>query len=140
MDQITAMRADLERHKRLREDADRAIAEIETALKVLARYTSSDGVTAANSQGIPLASTPPAEVADKAAVLLSDGPLWRSLPQLCNELLASDVKIGGADPVGNLSTILSRNKVRLGFVADKRRGWALAARASADAWDDSHKE
>lgn len=141
MNEIAAMQADLQRHRKIRDDAGRVIAELESALAVLARYSDQGGPPLDDVQ-IPLSEKPhvtpasvvaegPAAVALTAAELMRAGPLWRLLPELCREILASGTKIGGADPVSNLSTILSRNKQKLGLVADKRRGWALVSRVSA---------
>ena len=74
----------------------------------------------------------PAVVAATAAsILKSAEAVWVPLSSLADQIAAAGVRIGG-DPLGNLSTILSRHKEELRLTHEKKRGWALLERAAAE--------
>lgn len=133
------IRAALERMRKQREALEADMAILEMADSVLAKYESPVVSSSAANQFVPdaeliarastlTAFAKPAAVAEAARKAMAEGAVWRQLPQLRGEIEETGIKIAGVDPVNNLSTILSRNKEKLGFVADKRRGWALASR------------
>lgn len=128
----------LKRLRKQRDQIDHEISVLEEAERVLSRYTDAEPLAAAAPVVAQLLAgdqkfSKPAEVAAAAKVAMSDGPIWVQLPELRAKIETGGLKIAGSDPVSNLSTILSRNKATLGFVSDKRRGWALTARLEAEA-------
>jgi hypothetical protein len=113
-------------------DAD--IEALERAAAVLSRHSDvpeeTPDVTSSAKDSSGRAAAKPHDVARVAAELLRRGPTWHALAAIHMGLGSAGIIVGGADPVNNLSTILSRHKGEFGFVADKRLGWALAERVN----------
>ena len=137
MDTPSAIKSDLLRLQRARDDLDRQVIELQTALAVLQRYSrAADPQVAASPASAPSflgdkspsGSGPakPRDVAIAAKAEMAVGQ-WFTLPHLKEALTAKGIRIGGSDPVGNLSTILSRHKIELGLAVNKKLGWSVLA-------------
>ena len=150
-DPIQAALADLQRIRQRRsailtqksaldtEDAGlgRQEAELDTTLKVLARY----GVTAQQGASAMASDAPtapkviwskgsPAEQVMQTVVRLLRRHGDTDKDALYDMVVASCQKINGAQPKDYFSTILSRNKKAFGIDTSRRRGWYIVEGAS----------
>ena len=75
---------------------------------------------------VPLPAEPstPTQVLDAAVEILRSGKSVY-LADLMGLLTNKGIRVGGQDPLQNLSTILSRNKDAYGLEVSRRDGWSL---------------
>lgn len=133
-DTIAKMQSDLANLRSEKSRIDASINEIESALKVIARYASSgdkpvldNAVTPRTSLKRILFSKPKSkqeQIFEGVLAILNDG-FARPTDYILKELTARGVEVGGENPEANLSAYLSRAKDDLGLNADRRAGWSL---------------
>lgn len=127
-DPIAKMQSDLVRLKAEKSRIESSIEEIETALKVLAKYSSIESPVIINATpGFLKLQRQPSkqeQIFQGVITILSDGKP-RHTEVLLNELTAQGIEVGGDIPIANLSSYLSRAKERLGLNSDRRNGWSI---------------
>lgn len=120
--ELANLRAEKER---LTAHIDESINEIEAALKVIARYASSEAKPVMAAQtSLRKTLSKREQIFGGVLAILADGQA-RHTEVLLKELIARGIEVGGDKPEANLSAYLSRAKVELGLDADRRYGWSL---------------
>lgn len=122
---IIKLQSEIAKLRAEKERIDASINEIDSALKVFAKYSSDEEKTPIAAQtSLRRTISKREQIFNGVMEILSDGKT-RHTDEVLKELAARGVEVGGDKPEANLSAYLSRAKTELGLDADRRYGWSL---------------
>lgn len=123
-DTIATMQSELSKLRSEKSRIDSSIDEIETALKVFAKYSLNGDKPVVRRVLLNKPKSKQEQIFEGVMDILSDG-FAKPTEYILKELTARGVEVGGENPEANLSAYLSRAKDDLGLNADRRAGWSL---------------